>query len=352
MLESVSSAYSRSARTAVLLVLLETLGSVHLRGQDFRIGIIDFYGLRRVSVDAVRRALTFKQGDAISLKNGSNRPAFLAESERNISAIPGVAHARMSVICCDSGNIIIYVGIEETGRSSTSFRSSPSGPARLPRDVNDAAAAFEKAFTAAVQRGDVAEDDDQGHALFHDPASRAIQERFIKYAERDLPLLRQVLRDSRDADQRALAAQVLGYVRDKQSVVGDLVDAMTDPAEDVRNNAMRTLLVFTRMTPGPAPRVPSQPFVRMLNSPVWTDRNKASGALDELSRTRSPALLGTLRQASLESLVEMARWKSKGHAAAAFFILGRIAGLPEPALVAAWDRDDRKDVIDAALKMQ
>jgi hypothetical protein len=347
-----SSAGSRSARTAVLLVLLQTLSSVHLHGQDFKIGIIDFYGLRRVSLNAVQRALTFKEGDAISLKDGSDKLAFLAESERNISAIPGVARARTSVICCDSGNIIVYVGVEETGAGSTPFRLSPTGAVRLPRDVNDTAAAFEKAFMAAVQRGDASEDDTQGHALFHDPASRAIQERFIGYAARDLPLLRQVLRDSGDAGQRALAAQVLGYVRDKQSIVGDLVDAMNDPAEDVRNNAMRALLVFTRMTAGPAPRVPHQPFVGMLNSPVWTDRNKASGALDELSRTRSPELLATLRKESLESLAEMARWKSKGHAAAAFFILGRMARLPEPALVEAWDRDDRKRVIDAALQIQ
>jgi hypothetical protein len=44
--------------------------------------------------------------------------------------------------------------------------------------------------------------------------------------------------------QRALAAQVLGYVSDKQAVVGDLVQAMSDPFDDVRNNAMRALLVF------------------------------------------------------------------------------------------------------------
>jgi hypothetical protein len=327
------------------------VSTVPLQAQDFKIGIIDFYGLRRVSLDAVQRVLTFKEGDAISLKDGSGKPAFLAESERNISALPGVASVRTSVICCDSGNIIIYVGIEEAGVIAASFSSAPSGSARLLSDVNDAAAAFDKAFFAAVQRGDFEEDDEQGHALFHDPASRAIQERFVDYAARDLPLLRLVLRESRDAGQRAVAAQLLGYVRDKQGVVADLVDAMNDPDADVRNNAMRALLVFTRMTSGPAPRVPYQPFVRMLNSPVWTDRNKASGALDELSRTRSPELLAMLRKESLEALVEMARWKSKGHAAAAFFILGRMAGLPEPALLEAWDRDDRKGVIDAALKM-
>jgi hypothetical protein len=64
--------------------------------------------------------------------------------------------------------------------------------------------------------------DHEGGSLFHDPATRAVQERFVDYARRDLPKLRDVLRDSVDASQRALAAQVLGYVNDKQAVVGDL----------------------------------------------------------------------------------------------------------------------------------
>ena len=55
----------------------------------------------------------------------------------------------------------------------------------------------------------------QFHALMHDPAARAIQQRFIAYAARDLSRLRDVLRHSRDAEHRALAAQVLGYAPNK-----------------------------------------------------------------------------------------------------------------------------------------
>ncbi len=48
-------------------------------------------------------------------------------------------------------------------------------------------------------------------------------------------------------------------------------------------------------------------------------------------------------------LVEMARWKSEGHAMAAFIILGRIAGYSDEAAEAAWHRGEREEVIGAAL---
>ena len=203
-----------------------------------------------------------------------------------------------------------------------------------------------------MQRGDTEEDRSQGHALNHDPRMRVVQERFIEYAERDLPLLRRVLRESSDPTHRALAAQVLGYAADKQSVVDDLVDALGDPFDEVRNNAMRTLLVFAEAAPSPSqrvPRVPYQPFIGLLNSPVWSDRNKASLALMALSEKRDPALLALLRRDALASLIEMARWKNAGHAQAAFIIVGRIAGYSDAAAQAAWDRGARDAVISAAL---
>jgi hypothetical protein len=218
--------------------------------------------------------------------------------------------------------------------------------------VLDAGKAFDTAFGGTIERGDFAEDDTRGHALFHDPATRAVQERFVGLAVRDTDNLRQVLHESSEADRRALAAQILGYVIDKQGVVDDLVQAMRDSDETVRNNAMRSLMVFTKMTTGPAPRIPYEPFVQMLNSPVWTDRNKSSAALQELSARRDPELLRTLRATAFDSLAEMARWKVKGHALSAFTILGRIAGLSEDAILQAWERGDRQRVIDAASRIQ
>ena len=180
---------------------------------------------------------------------------------------------------------------------------------------------------------------------------RAVQERFLRYAARDLPALRLVLRRSSNAAHRALAAQVLGYAADKPAVVDDLVHGMSDPSAEVRNNAMRALLAFADMSPGAspsAPRVPAQPFIELLHSPVWTDRNKASGALAALSTGRDPELLTTLKGLALAPLVEMARWKSEGHALPAFSVLGRIAGYSDEAAYDLWNRGERDVVIRAA----
>jgi len=183
--------------------------------------------------------------------------------------------------------------------------------------------------------GDAAEDDSQGHALCHDPAT-----------------LRRVLRESSAADQRALSAQVLGYVVDKQAMVADLVGAMSDPSETVRNSAMRALVVFTRMAPAATqavPRIPYDPFIGLLHSLVWTDRNKSSLALMELSEGRDPELLAKLRNEAMQPLVDMARWKNDGQAMPGLLILGRIAGWSDDATRAASGNGQREDVIRAAL---
>jgi hypothetical protein len=320
-------------------------------GQSLRIGIIDVYGLRQVTQSQAREALKIKEGDAI-ITDGDTKPDSVAQAEGRLSALPGVLSGRINLVCCDDGRAILYVGIEERGTSTLRFRAAPRGSIRLPGDVMQAGQEFFQALMRAVQSGDAGEDDSKGHALMHDPTVHAIQERFIVYAARDLKL-RDVLRHSADAEHRALAAQILGYAANKRAVTGDLAYGMDDPSESVRNNAMRALALIAALasaTPELKIRVPTRPFVRLLNSPVWTDRNKASLALMALSKNRDPELIASLREHALASLIEMARWKSEGHAAAGLWLLGRIGGLSEDAIQAAWSRGDREVVIDAALK--
>ena len=334
------------AAAIVLVAVFETAS------QSLQIAIVDFYGLRRVSPAQARSALTIKEGDTVVI-DGDARQAFAIESERRLARLPGVLSAHVSLVCCDEGRAIVYVGVEESGSPVRRFREAPRGRVRLAGDVVRAGRDFSEAFMAAVQRGDAAEDDSSGHSLMHDPAARRIQERFIEYA-RDLRPLRDVLRHSSDAGHRALAAQILGYARNKRDVIDDLAHAMTDPSDDVRNDAMRALAVIARATSTARQRlpIPIEPFVGLLDSPLWTDRNKASLALMSLSERRDPALLTTLRNRALGPLVEMARWQSRGHAMPALLILGRIAGQSDAEVEAAWTRGDRDAVIDAALKRQ
>jgi len=322
--------------------------------QAMVIGIIDFYGLKQLSPEVARAALTFSEGDTISFSS-DDRPAFMATSEARLTALPGVSHARISLVCCDNGRAIAYVGIQERDAKTVSFRPAPRGDSRLASDITQAGAELEKAWMAAVERGDAGEDRSQGHSLAHDPAVRAIQDRFLIYAKRDHAELRHVLGASSDAAERALAAEVLGYAPDKSAVVGDLVYAMGDSSEGVRNNAMRALLVIADMAPSsnkPVPHIPLDPFLALLYSPVWTDRNKASGALAALTRNRDPESLDAIRKQGIPPLAEMARWKSEGHAQAAFLILGRMAGYSDEAALDLWQQGKREVVITAAVRMR
>jgi hypothetical protein len=221
----------RSVRTGIAAVVVCILVTVcTVEGQEFQIGIIDLYGLSRVSADQVRQALTFKEGDTISL-GGDERPAFLTASENRLALLPGVARAWAEIVCCDQGRAIVYVGIEETGATTMHFRAAPLGAERLAADIVQSGEEFSKAFMIAVQRGDTEEDRSEGHAFARDPATRAIQERFLLYAK------------ARSARASPRLAEF--FQRDPPCLGG--------------------------ASPGP--------FIEFLNSPVWSDRNKASGAL-------------------------------------------------------------------------
>jgi hypothetical protein len=331
----------------LIALMLSVAGPPHLGAQTTgTVGIVDFYGLRQITEGQARGALGVVEGDTI-------KASTLISAEKRLRALPGVSDARVDGVCCENGKLTVYVGIEEKGEAALRFNPPPRGRARLPDDVLRAGAAFDAAFEKAAGRGDFQEDNSRGHSLMHDPEVRAVQEGFIALVERHDRLLREVLRDSDKPEQRALAAQVLAYATDKATVVADLTSAMRDADAGVRNNAMRALwliAMFAQKAPDREIHVPADPFVDLLNSLTWTDRNKSSLALLSLTEPRDPALLSSLRQKALPALTEMARWKTPGHAVAPVMLLGRVAGIPEHDLASAVASGNHATVVDAALK--
>jgi hypothetical protein len=310
------------------------------------IAVIDFHGLRTVSDTAARRTLGIAPG--LRIPDSAGRAAAVAR----VSRLPGVRSVRFDPICCaESGGVLLYVGVEEVGAPIIRFAPAPTGAARLPVEVVAAGAAFDRAFAEAVAHGDFAETDTAGHAIMHWPAAGAAQHRFVALAARHARELRTVLRTSADPRQRALAAQVLGYATDKTAVVDDLAAALRDPDEGVRNDATRALALIALLAhrrPELGIQVPYDSLVGMLDSPVWTDRNKASLALAQITTDRPPALIAMLRTRSLPALLEMSRWQSMGHAGAALVVLGRVAGLPDQEIGEALQRGERAPILEAA----
>lgn len=331
--------------TGFLLFLVTTS-----EGQLPPVGIIDFYGLRSVSEKDVLSVLKIKKGD-----DAIEAIKSMEENKKLLKSLPNVEDVSMSLICCDDfeGKSMIFVGIREKGVPVLSFRAAPQAKIQLPEIVIKAGEDFQKAFLKAVENQDFSEDDSQGHALFGNKETRSIQERFIVLASRHLKILRRVLRRSSDARQRALAAQIIAYSKDKKGIVGDLVFGMNDPDSGVRNDSTRGLIIlakYARANPGLGIKIPMTVFVRMLNSLEWTDRNKSAGALDVITEKRDLTLLAALKRESLASLIEMARWKNPGHAQSAFNILGRIGGFSENEIKELWKAEDRERQIQKVLE--
>lgn len=313
------------------------------------LGVIDLYGNRTVSASQIRQALPFHEGDAVTLTKFYQQQH---DVEQNLTSIPGIQRAFLMLVCCtDEQKSMIYVGVEESASPCLRFNPAPTGSVRLTEDVLQAGKQFMDASQRAMEKGNFAEDDSAGHTLSQDPDLRAVQLLFIPLAQTHRANLIDIMHNSSDANQRALAAQVLGYVQDKQAVVSDLVAATRDPDPNVRNNASRALLVFARFSPQPPAakiQVPSLPFIQLLNSCIWTDRNKSSAALAELTETRDPQLLAALRNDAFPSLTEMAQWKFLGHAWPSLMILGRIGGLTDDEIQNDLDHGHRDKVIAAA----
>lgn len=341
-----------SSKTISLLIcatFLFVLPFGSTNGQVPPIGIIDFYGLRSISEQQARQALQIKEGDA----GGPLSRASQKEVQSRLEALPNVEQARLNFVCCEAGKTILYVGIRERGALALHFRAAPKGAIRLPETIVKAGEEFQEALLEAVLKGDAGEDDSQGHALSSNPRLRATQERFITFAAQNLPRLRAVLRESSDAGHRALAAQIIAYSVNKRDIATDLVYGMSDPDEGVRNDSMRALdvlAVFAKNSPARRIKIPVQPFVAMLNSVEWTDRNKSSFALYRLTEKRNPVILSSLRQGALPSLVEMAHWKALGHAMPSFTLLGRIGNFSEEEIKKAWSSGNRESLIGRILE--
>jgi len=199
---------------------------------------------------------------------------------------------------------------------------------------------------AAVENGHAQEDDSKGYALSSDAAMHAIELNMRLYAPKHAAEIEKVLRGSKDGEQRQAAATLLGYAERSQEQVKDLASAAGDVDADVRNNAVRALEVLA--VARPLAGLDMKPFVAMLYSGSWTDRNKASFLLLRITQAPDPAVLKELRDQAMGPLLDGAAWQSKGHAAPFLMMLGRIGGLEDVKIQKLIDSGEREVILRAA----
>ena len=312
-----------------------------------RIGDIDYYGLRKVTAEKIQSVTGLRKGGTLAASKG--------DIEDQIDKIPGVVLVRVEALCCEGTSVNLFIGIEEKGAPHPAFHSPPEGAAALPREILDTYASFLSAVARAVARGNTTEDLTAGYSQMDDPEARAFQPRFLDFAADHFDWLRDVLRNSADAGQRAVAASVIGYGADKQQAAGELQYAIGDPDSAVRANAMRALAaiaVYAGKQPDRNIRIAPTWLVDMLHSIVLEDRIEAARALVVLTDSPNPGALDLIRERGLDSLKEMARWKMLRYALPPFLLLGRVAGVPDNEIHAQWEAGNREQVIQKALGLE
>lgn len=312
-----------------------------------RIGLIEIYGAHKVPIKKIQAALGVNPGDAMPSREGT---------EDRIDKIPGIVASRVEASCCDGGKMILYVGVEEGDEPHFDFHPAPTGDVTLAPDVASKYREFLDEVGASMHASKSDEDLTNGYSLMADPACRALQQDFVPLVARDLTLLDQVVRQSSDPEQRAAAAYLLQYgprsARSSKLIVDALQYALRDQEDTVRENAMRSLqaiAIGAKLHPEQQVHIEPTWFVELLNSVVWSDRRNATLALVNLTENGNPETLALIRERALSSVIEMARWHDLRHALPAFILAGRLAGLDEKQIQAAWLNGDREAVLAEAL---
>ena len=314
------------------------------------IGVIDVYGNRTLSADAVRQASQLKEGFPLD-RNTLSKATLI----NRMKAIPGVKGASIEIVCCDdkTGKTIAYLGIAESTDHLPVYRKDPDKQSKLPDEIVHNYQLYLGRMEEAVRQGKSQQDQVEGYALLQDSATRVQQLKFIDYARQQEGILREVIHYSGNAEHRAIATMIIAYGANKEKLVPELLYATQDSDETVRNNATRALWVlsdYLHEHPEIKTTIPAAPFIRMLNSLSWTDRNKGSLVLLSLTQQRDTALLTTLRKECLPALTEMARWHNQGHAFATYLILGRMAGLPDQEVFQAFSSKNRHNYLQTILE--
>lgn len=317
---------------------------------SLEVGQINFFGYQGVDLDSVRARLPLSVGDSLSLTTYAREQASISQEVRGVTGRPPTD---VAVLCCDDHRrLLVYVGLD--GDSSRPFTSvpAPHGLVHLPPAALELYTLDLRALAVAGARGELREDDSTGYALSFDPEARKVQLTMRDYAAAHEGELETVLRAAGSARQREASAVLLGYAPLSQAQVDALAYAAHDEDPEVRNNAVRALGVLGTSPQASAYQIDPTPFVEMLLSSRWTDRNKGSLLLAKLTESRNPSVLAILAGKALPSLIEGANWTNPSHAYAFQEILGRVAGIPEEKLQDMIRNGATSDIVAAAVAQE
>ncbi len=297
---------------------------------SLEVGQINYFGYAGMDLSSVRARLPLSVGDSLTLTTFAREQASISQEVQGVTGRPPTD---LAVLCCDDQHhLLVYVGLEGSSSRPVASVPKPHGTEHLASAATLLYALDLQALAAAVARGELREDDSGGYALSYDPEARKIQLSMREYAAAHAGELEHVLREAAVARQREASAVLLGYAPLSQAQVDTLAYAAHDEDPEVRNNAVRALALLATAPEASAFRIDPAPFVELLLSSRWTDRNKGSLLLARLTESRDPGVLAAMAEKALPSLIEGANWTDRSHAFAFQELLGRVGGIPEARL--------------------
>lgn len=310
-----------------------------------RIGVVEVYGNEKLDKAKVMRLAGASLGEALTLSR--------REMEENLEKSSEVIQAEVKGHCCLGDDVVLYIGILENGAKPFSLHSPPTEDLALPTKVDLVYKRLLHALEAAYERGATGETYNMGYPLSEDAEARRYQETLALVVDPYVEDLGQILRRSADEPTRAAAAYILAYTKHKAEAETHLQFALRDFDPDVRLNALRSLGFIGQalaLAPpdeeGNRKTVSPTWLIEMLQSVSFEDRLESARMLVKLVPKENASALSQIEERALPALVQMAQWSVPEHAAAAYTLLGRIAGLPEVDIEKSFREKHRETVLD------
>jgi len=307
-----------------------------------RVAAIDMYGSAAVDFGQLRAAFPYRPGDAFE-------PREIEREGASVEFRKLIGTNRFSVAPIFAPELkgwVLYVDVEPSDVPPVVWNPAPAGVENLPARI---VGLYEHAMDRMVNGGINAGDETtNGYSLSKDPIMRKDELKLVDFARAHTDLICAVLKGSKSRLDRIAAAWIVGYAAKSSEQLAALLRAATDPDSTVRNNAIRVLAVLASSDGNVTRQIPVAPFIPMLRSLNWTDRNKAMMLLGPITAARDPKTMESLRAQAVQPLRQMSRWTYWGHASLALVLLGRIAGIPEDRLQGFLRAHDARSILDQA----
>jgi hypothetical protein len=295
---------------------------------------IDLFGTTQITLDQIQKQYgdQIRQFARARLSNDTLRAERLKqEIESNIHQMGDFAYVKLSLIRdYDPGRpAYLTIDVVDAKDRESRMRFLPAPKGSFP-DPEGLLALWDEYMKTGWELAEKDELDFEKmecpafHCLFgfDHPKLKKFAPIFTSRVPENKARLIQILREDGNADHRAGAAFLLAHIQDGQELIRIISPSIFDPAELVRNNAMRVLAYISDAHK--EIEIPLAPVLKAMNFPATTDRNKASAILCGLADRAE--YQKTIAQGCGATLLQMLKLSQPNNHDHAYIVLRKISG--------------------------